>query len=353
MEVKMPQGFDGLAEAQARLYFYDLARWATDLHEAQARVQNAFASLKREYDDVFPRSKLQIYPRCRPLHGPTALYWGDLVSLRRWDPQTTELETRRVFRYLKGPFQVGWVHTIAKRNDRVDRFQDFDRRRLALNDASRAVLSALAQFRNATARKFPLGSSPALVPSNLDPDVRIPVPEIPEGSPPRTLPPRLAYFLRSAWVGAFTLALAEVESSELVAEVGRNPSAGDLRLDLTERRKPGFSRQIRWIHVPTRTVIEKLTDRLMRQLHVKEGIRPVMSLKERKRRRLAKSLARTGAALDALREKCQEAQAAFSEGMEAAKVILLPTSDRESSTLTVSPSRLSFLAARDEALNGG
>jgi len=329
----MPQGFEGLAESQARLYFFDLVRWAADLHTAQARVQNAFASLKREFDDVFPRSKLQIYPRCRPLHGPTALYWGDLISLRRRDPQTRELETRRVFRYLKGAFQVGWVHTIAKRNDRVDRFQDFDHRRLALNGASRALLSALAQFRNATVRKFPLGSSPTLVPSGLDPDVCIEVPEIPEGSLPRTLPPRLAYFLRSAWVGAFTLALAEVESSELIAEVGRNPSASDLRLDLTERRKPGFFRRIRWIHVPTGSVIEKLTDRLMRQLHVKEGIRPVMSLKERKRRRLAKSLARTADALDAIREKCQEAQAAFSDGMERAKVILLRTSDGESSTL--------------------
>jgi hypothetical protein len=97
------------------------------------------------------------------------------------------------------------------------------------------------------------------------------------------------------------LAIAEVESHELIGEVGRNPSAGDLRLDLTERRKPSFSRQIRWIHLPTQAVVEKLTDRLMRQLHVKEGIRPVMSLKERKRRRLAKALARTAGALNAIR----------------------------------------------------
>jgi hypothetical protein len=333
LEVKMPQGFEGFAEGQARLYFFDLVRWAADLHDAQGRIQNAFSSLKREYDDVFPRSKLQIYPRCRPLHGPTALYWGDLISIRRMNPQTKEIETRRVFRHLKGDFQVGWVHTIAKRNDGLDRFADFNRRRLALNEASRATLSALAQFRNATSRKFPLGSSPATVPSNLDRDVRVEVPEIPEGSLPRTLPPRLAYFLRSAWVGAFTLALAEVESNELIAEVGRNPSAGDLRLDLTERRRPDFSRQIRWIYVPTGAVIEKLTDRLMRQLHVREGIRPVMSLKERKRRRLAKSLARTAQALDAIRDKCQEAQAAVSDGLEKARVILLRTSGGESGAL--------------------
>jgi hypothetical protein len=322
-----------LAEVQARLYFFDLVQWASDLHEAQGKVQNAFSSLKREYDDVFPRSKLQIYPRCRPLHGPAALYWGDLVSLRRLNPQTREVETRRVFRHLKGAFQAAWVHTIAKRNDRVDRFLDFDRRRLRLNEASRAVLAALAQFRNATSRKFPLCSSPVLVPSNLDPDVQIEVPEIPEGSLPRSLPPRLTYFLRSGWVGTFALALAEVESNELIAEVGRNPSAGELRLDLTERRKPGFSRQIRWVHVPTSTVIEKLTDRSMRQLRVKEGIRPVMSLKERKRQRLAKSLSRTAKSLDALREECQEAQKAVTDGLEAARVILLRTSGRDSSAL--------------------
>lgn len=323
----MPEGLEGFPEAQARLYFYDLVRWAADLDDAQARILDAFSSLKREYEDVFPRSRLQIYPRCRPLHGPTALYWGELISLRRFDAQTKEFETRKVFRHLKGPFQVGWVHTIAKRNDRLDRFLDFDRRRLALNGASRAVLSALAQFRNATVRKFPLGSSPALVPSNLDLDVRIEVPEIPKGSIPGALPARLTYFLRSAWVAAFTLAIAEVESHELIGEVGRNPSAGDLRLDLTERRKPGFSRQIRWIHVPTQAVVEKLTDRLMRQLRVKEGIRPVMSLKERKRRRLAKSLARAAGALDAIRGKCEAAQLAVSKGLAEAKVILLRPSD--------------------------
>jgi len=206
------------------IYFYDLVRWAVDLNDAHARVQNAFSSLKREYEDVFPRSKLQIYPRCRPLHGPTALYWGEIISLRRFDSQTREFEIKKVFRHLKGPFQVGWVHTIAKRNDCVDRFLDFDRRRGALNGASRAVLTALAHFRNATVRKFPLGSSPALVPSNLDPDVRHEVPGIPGGSLPGTLPARLTYFLRSAWVAAFTLALAEVESNELIGEVARNPS---------------------------------------------------------------------------------------------------------------------------------
>ena len=52
-----------------------------------------------------------------------------------------------------------------------------------------------------------------------------------------------------------------------------------------------------------------------------------MSLKERKRRRLAKALARTAGALNAIREKCDEAQIAVSEGLAEAKVILLRPSD--------------------------
>ena len=80
-------------------------------------------------------------------------------------------------------------------------------------------------------------------------------------------------------------------------------------------------------------MLEKLTDQLMRQLHVKEGIRPVMSLKERKRRRVAKSLARAAGAFNSIREKCDAAQVAVSEALAEAKVILLRASKVEPSTL--------------------
>jgi hypothetical protein len=38
----MPQGFEGMAEAQARLYFFDLVRWTMDRHDAKAQSSTLF-----------------------------------------------------------------------------------------------------------------------------------------------------------------------------------------------------------------------------------------------------------------------------------------------------------------------
>src|SRR5690242_828491 len=81
-EVPMREDLDGMAEAFCELYYRDLRSWVRDLHAAHLLISSAFTSLLKEYSEVFPRSKLQLYPRSRPLHGPTALYWGEIVSLR-------------------------------------------------------------------------------------------------------------------------------------------------------------------------------------------------------------------------------------------------------------------------------
>jgi hypothetical protein len=111
----------------------------------------------------------------------------------------------------------------------------------------------------------------------------------------------------------------------LAFEIASNPSAEGLRLEVTDRKHGKFSRQTRWVHTATGEVYPKLTDRLMRQLHLREGVRPVLSLKELKRRRIAKSLTHCGGLLDSIRMKCEDAQRTVSKKLEEAKVILLPT----------------------------
>jgi len=330
----MASGFEGAAECQARFYFSDLASWVKDLHSAHLSITSAFSSLLKEYETVFPSSGLQLYPRNRPLHGPTALYWGEIVTLRVRS-RLGRLESKKVVRHLTGGFQVGWVFTLAKRSDMSSRFLDFDRRRLALNLASRSVLSALNHLRTATTRRFP-PTFPLTVPSGLDPDLRRQVPEMPADLLPIGLPSRLIQFLRSGWISAFSLALAEEECCELALEIAENPSAKGLKLDLSDRKKKSVRRHVRWVNTRTGELFSKLTYRLMRTLHLPEGIGPVVSLKERKRRRLEKAFAFSGESLDSIRRKCEAAQIAVSSGLAEAKVILLPAGlQKESSSLPV------------------
>lgn len=325
----MTRKLEGVAECQARFYFSDLLSWVKDLHAAHLSISAAFSSLLREYGEVFPRSKLQLYPRNRPLHGPTALYWGEVVTLNlKSIPK--RIEAKKVVRHLTGPFKVAWVFTLAKRMDMVERFLDFDRRRLAINAASRTVLLALNHLRNVTSRKFPLKDSPT-IPSSLDPGTKRPVPTLPPDPLPTGLPPRLIQFIRSGWIAVFSLALAEEESCELALEVAENPSAEGLRIDISDREEPSYSRNIRWALTGTGELIPKLTDRMMRKLHLREGVRPVLSLKERKRRRIEKALTYSGRALDSIRKKCEAAQVAVTSGLIEGRVILLETRLNEDS----------------------
>ncbi len=328
----MGQGLEGLAGSQAKLFFLHLSGWVRDLHRARLAVVAAFSSLLREYDEVFPRCRLQLYPKCRPLHGPTAIYWGEITTVRLAGSGPGMGETRRGIKHKGGTFRPEWSFTIAKHSDRVARFQDFDRRRLALNRAHQAVSGAIVQLWNATVRKYPIRTSPALLPSGLDPELKKEVPDLPEYLLPRDLPPRLLLTLRSGWLAACTLALAEDEAWELSQEIQGNPSVENLRLEISDRRRASFSRDLRWISSPSQTAIPKLTDRRMRFLHLREGVRPVLSLKELKRRRIEKALHRASAALDSIRKRCEKAQVAVSAGLAEARSILLPAASSGSAS---------------------
>lgn len=316
-------------EGVARLYFLDLAGWAKDLHAARESVCRVLSSLLEDYGIVFPRSRLQLSPKNRPLHGPTALYWAEIRTVRVRSKSRSP-EMRRVPKHLKG-FHPDWAFTKAKRSDRRDRLVDFNRRRLALNAASRAVMSALDHLRRATVRRFTLISAAAGIKSCLDPYTLIELPPPPVEFFPPGLPPRLSQCLKSGWIAAFSLALAEDEVCDLALEVSRNPSVDGLRLDLSERKKPNLLRSTRWVVTPTGATYPTLNNRLMRKLHLREGVRPVLSMKERKRRRIEKALVRTAGTLDSIRKTCEAAQLVVSAKLAEAKRILVPGTPSEMS----------------------
>lgn len=315
----MDGSLSGLAEAKAKLYFFDLVALVRDLHRAYLAVAHSFSSLLLEYDSVVPRSRLRLYPRYTPRsREPRSLYWGRLFTLRDAGQRHSAVLKRKAIAHLAGPFRVEWAFTIAKRSDLVDRFLDFDRRRLAMNGACRAVSRTFRWLEKAVVRKFP--PSAGLIRAD-----RREVPELLEEMVPRDLPPSLRMVLRSGWVVAFTLGVAEVDLCQLAAEVAGNPSVRGLRIELAERALDRFLRPAVWVDEASGKFFPKLTDRLMRRLRVKEAVRPVLSLKERKRRKIAASQAIAAGTLDLVSERVSQVQLEATTSLAQSGVILLPT----------------------------
>lgn len=318
----------GCAETLGSFYFQDLRTWVKELHGARLAVVGGFAALLRDYDAAFPRSRLRLYPRHRPLHGPTALYWGEIVQLPWTAGRAPGGGPKYGIWHKNGNFNPDWAYKIAGCADRVARFRDFERRRLALNDAHKAVLKAFDRLRMATLRRFPRSAASLYVTSGLDPELRREVPPLPEFTAPGELPAWVELALAAGWQGTFSLGLAEEEASALAVEVRENPSADALRISLLAPRRSSWVRELVWRHDPTGTTLKKLTERGMRKLHIREGVRPVLALKERKRRRLEAVFARTGGLFDAFRKSAQTAQLAVAIGLAEARVLLLPAPTR-------------------------
>jgi len=324
----MSRQFDGVAEVKARFYFQDFLEAIRELHRAHTRIPTLFSSLQQEYDAFVPRSRLRLYSHCRPTYGPVALHWGFMITLH---PSLRFRNGRfrtdaKVPRYLKRPFDRKWVYSIAKRSDLVDRFLDFDRRSLALNDASKAIFLVLRHLKTSTVVRFSPDLFPAVLPSHLYPGTDREVPKIPIDPTSLELPAEYRQFLRGGWLASFTLGLAEEEGYELVHEVASNPSADRIRLELLESKAPSLIRHLRWVHSETSTLHEALTYRLMRHLHLKEGLRPVLAQKEIKRRKIEGRLIQAAVALNLVREKCRAAQLALTAAVASAGTILLQSS---------------------------
>ncbi len=319
----MTRDFEGTAEALARLYFQDILAWLRELYAGTRTISSAFAALQQEYNAMVPRSCLRLYGRCSPEYGPVSIEWGELFDLRSADERARNIYRPRVIRGLPRKFEEDWVFQIAKRSDLLGSFLDFNRRAQALNRAFRAIFRAIRHLKTSTTVKFKAEESPILLPSGLVPETFREVPEFPAECAAPELPAMYRRFLRSGWVAAFSLGLAEEELSVVAREVSRNPSATGIRLDLSDRSESSYRRRAYWIHEATGNTYPNLTHVRMKKLRIKEAVRPVLTQKELKRRRIAKNLSETAKALDLLRKRCAAAQFAVSTGLAEAKEIRL------------------------------
>jgi hypothetical protein len=325
----MNQDFEGVAQVKARFYFQDILAWVRGLYASYRDLSRAVSSIEQEYDAMVPRCRLRLYCKHRRDSTSFSLIWGKLITLTSEVAKAKRLPRTKVPKPLPGKFNPEWAFTIAKRNDLRARFVDFDRRAQVLNQARTVLHLALRHLKTSFCRTFNAVPIPARLSSGLDPEDFREVPDLPLDCRALALPAMFSRFIQSAWMAAFSLGLAEEEMSIVAREVADNPSAAGIRLEIAERTPPSFLRRIYWLHLSTGTEVCKLTHVAMRKLHVKEGVRPVLTQKELKRRRIARSLANTAKALELLRERCAAAQLAVSNGLIEAKKSLVQGRDAE------------------------
>lgn len=325
----MNQDFEGVAQVKARFYFQDILAWVRELYAGYRDLSRTVSSLEREYDAMAPRCRLRLYCKRRRESTSFSLIWGKLITLKSDVAKAKRLPRTKVPKPLPGEFNPEWAFTIAKRNDLRARFVDFDRRAQALNRARAVLHLAFRHLKTSFCKRFKAVPILARIPSGIDPDGYREVPDLPLDIRALGLPAMFGRFIQSAWIAAFSLGLAEEEMSIVAREVADNPSAAGIRLEIAERTSPSFLRRIYWLHLPTGTEVCKLTHLAMRSLCVKEAVRPVLTQKELKRRRIAMNLAKTAKALELLRERYAAAQLAVSSGMAGAKKDLVQGRDDE------------------------
>lgn len=326
----MSKDFEGVAQIKARFYFQDILGWLKELYASYRHLSRAVSSLEREYDAMVPRCRLRLYCKHRRDSTSFSLVWGKLITLTPEVAKAKRLPRLRVPKELGLEFKPEWAYTIAKRADLRDRFFEFGRRAKALNHARAVVHLAFRYAKTSFIKAFKAVSDPSRIYSTLEPDGYCEVPDLPIDCRALALPAMFDRFIRSAWIAAFSLGLAEEEMSIVAKQVAENPSAADIRLEIAERVPPSFLRRIYWIHLPTGTEVSKLTHVAMRKLRLKEDVRPVLTQKELKRRSIAKSLAKTAKALELLREKCAAAQSSVSNALAGmGKTLILAPNGEE------------------------
>jgi hypothetical protein len=323
-EEGMASRYDGLAEVRAKFYFQDILAWIRGLYVAVRSISSAIAALKKEFDAAVPRSRLILSAKSTQAYGPTSLQWAQLKSLGSPKNFLGLPAKPKVIGGLKGKLDPGWAYQIAHRHDQLPRFEEFDLRAAALNRARGSVFKAIRFLQAARVLRCSNANSPGAVPSSLNPDDLREVPAF----PPECYAPDMAsgfrLFLKGGWIASFTLGMAEEEFNELSGEVSRNPSANGVSLELADRSESSFVRQARWVHAHSRTIVPKLTHAMMKRLHIKEAVRPVLHQKELKRERIAERFEAIGGALDRLRQLCTTAQFEMSTGHAAATTSSVP-----------------------------
>lgn len=234
----MSQDFEGVAEIKARFYFQDILRWLMDLYAGYRDLSRAVSSLQREYDSVAPRCRLRLYCTHRRNSTSFSLVWGKLITLPSEVARAKRLPRIKVPKYLGQDFKPEWAFTIAKRSDLRERFLDFNHRAKALNQARAVVHRAFRFVKTSFCRMFKGDLVPSQITSGLDPVGTRVVPNLPLDCHALGLPAMFERFIRSAWIAAFSLGLAEEEMSIVAREVADNPSAAGIRLEIAESEGP-------------------------------------------------------------------------------------------------------------------
>ncbi len=148
---------DPYARARASHYWDGCAGPLERLNSLLGDVQQAMLDLVEEYRATLPSTRLVLYAARDGRSGPPrALYWGHTISALRMAPDDPLGRRPKRYRHIPGKrLTAAHVRTYALKVRLRAVYFDFDRRRLARNEAHRSLKRAIDAIRKTLLARCP------------------------------------------------------------------------------------------------------------------------------------------------------------------------------------------------------
>jgi hypothetical protein len=247
-----------------------------DLYARQAEVRKVLVDMNEEFTQAVPKSRLVLYLKRKDSSFEySALHWGFTIpGLKSWPVGADGHRARRI-KHISTPLNDAVVHCGAG-DARRKLFFDFDRRRLAANEAYKKVTKAITTIRQILKGRAGKGAAPTL---------ETPLP--PDGSL-WGLPAEGLQTTSYGWRLLVAILEKEIELLRLAREV--EVSKPDPRLQFVFRSESPEREQVDAHWVLEGAPIAKLTYAQIRALRIPEAHQRMLSRYERSRRDILKVL---------------------------------------------------------------
>ncbi|HLY11297.1 MAG TPA: TraI domain-containing protein [Planctomycetota bacterium] len=248
-----------------------------DLCTNQTIVRTELEDLANEFEQKVRRTRLILYRKRsgRPSE-VYALFWGRSLSALRGEEDSPGWKGPKRIHYLSGPVTDDWIEAWGLRHRRATYF-DFDRRRLALNEAFGAVTLALTTTLQLLRHRY----TPALKSAGLPP--------LPPSRLLQDLSPQGLRGVRLGWA----LARAEARGHDaLTAHVaaGATSQAASPGVVVQRAVPPISARSAFRVRPEGVEVRRRMTKRQLRMLKIPDSLHPGILAAEKERLRLRSDL---------------------------------------------------------------
>jgi hypothetical protein len=286
------------------LHYSELYRAIWDLCTLQVAARTRILEVAEEFRSRIHRSGLILFPkRKNKASDYYALFWGRTISALKAENSTTGRKGPKRIEHLAGTLQEEWVNACGNRHQ-LATYADFDRRRLALNQAygtvTQALTTALYILRGHYSRSTSTTGLPPLPRAELLND----------------LSPQGLECVRLNWGLTHAIAKCQEALTAHVASIGESPFAAYVQIGLTGSPIDAEAGMI-WFGGGKRRFQGEMSTRTLRTLHIPLKLhRPIMAA-EMTRRRLVEAFeehaGRYHRILQLSKSACEEARELLTE----------------------------------------